>query len=105
MSCDKFSDGAIVAELKLCDVGRSREEHASLASTMTTLKPADSARYLAQKAPVIPLPMMTTWADEGSSGVLRWWRRKGDGERCQKECVELEDGRLAGLPEMEGMGS
>jgi hypothetical protein len=44
---------------------------------------------------------MTTSADEGSSGVLRWWSRKDDGERCQKEFVESEDGRLAGFPGME----
>jgi hypothetical protein len=47
-------------------------------------------------APVIPLPMTTTSAEEGRPLVERWPRSSGDGSVCQNESVDLGVGRPAG---------
>lgn len=46
--------------------------------------------------PVIPEPIMAMSVVEGRSGVVRWWRRKGEGSECQNEPEELGQGSLAG---------
>jgi hypothetical protein len=45
---------------------------------------------------VIPLPMITTSAEEGRPLVDRWPRSSGDGSVCQKESVDFGVGRPAG---------
>jgi hypothetical protein len=47
-------------------------------------------------APVIPLPMITTSAEEGRPLVDRWPRSSGDGSVCQNESVDFGVGRPAG---------
>jgi hypothetical protein len=46
-------------------------------------------------APVIPLPMITTSAEEGRPLVDRW-PSSGDGSVCQNESVDFGVGRPAG---------
>ena len=78
-------------------------QHASLASSMTTLNPfalSSSARYLAAEAPVMPEPTMTTSASEGRSGVVRWPRRNLEGSLCQNEDVDSVVGKLAMFSEL-----
>ena len=73
-------------------------QHASLASSITTLNPfalSSSARYLAAEAPVMPEPTMTTSASEGKSVVVRWPRRNLEGSLCQNEDVDSVVGKLA----------
>lgn len=83
-------------------------QHASLASSMTTPKPAalpSSARNLAADAPVIPDPTTTTSAADGSAAVVRCPSRNGDGSLCQKEAVEFSVGRPALLCGPGGAGT
>lgn len=73
-------------------------QHASLASSITTLHPfalSYSAKYLAAEAPVMPEPTMTTSASEGRWGVVRWPRRNLEGSLCQNEDVDSIVGKLA----------
>ena len=73
-------------------------QHASLASSITTLNPfalSSSAKYLAAEAPVMPEPTITTSASEGRCGVVRWPRRKSEGSLCQNEDVDSVVGKLA----------
>lgn len=75
-------------------------QHASLASSMTTLRLFLVAsleslsldwrfnKCQAALAPVIPLPMTATSTQLGMSLVVRWAVRRGDGLQCQKEWVE-----------------
>lgn len=44
----------------------------------------------------MPEPMITMSECVGREGVVRWWRRKGEGSECQKEALLLGQGRLAG---------
>ena len=39
---------------------------------------------------------MTMSAVEGSSGVVQWLKRNGEGSLCQKEAVEFGTGKPAG---------
>ena len=80
-------------------------QHASLASSITTLNPfalSSSARYLAAEAPVMPEPTMTTSASEGRCGVVRWPRRNLEGSLCQNEDVDSVVGKLAMLDRLVG---
>ena len=73
-------------------------QHASLASSITTLNPfalSSSAKYLAAEAPVMPEPTMTTSASEGRCGVVRWPMRNSEGSLCQNEDVDSVVGKLA----------
>jgi len=73
-------------------------QHASLASSITTLRslPRSSCRRkCAALAPDIPLPMITTSASVGKDAVVRCPRRILEGSLCQNESVELAVGRLA----------
>jgi hypothetical protein len=45
---------------------------------------------------VIPLPMITTSAEEGRPLVDRWPSSSGDGSVCQNESVDFGVGRPAG---------
>ena len=78
-------------------------QHASLASSITTLGPFSSVScfgwlrmWCATLAPVMPLPMMTTSASVGSSLVERWAVRSAEGSECQKEFVDFSVGRSHG---------
>ena len=73
-------------------------QHASLASSITTLSPfalSSSAKNLAAEAPVMPEPTMTISASEGRCGVVRWPKRNADGSLCQNEEVDSVVGKLA----------
>lgn len=67
-------------------------QHASLASSSTTLLPWLTSS-LAAKVPVMPLPTTTTSASAGSWGVVRWPSSLLEGSLCQKEDVLCGEGR------------
>jgi hypothetical protein len=81
-------------------------QHASRASNITTswgieaelcsTPPSFSKRWRAMLAPVIPLPMITTSAEDGRPLVDLWPRSSGDGLVCQNESVDFGVGRPAG---------